>query len=64
MEISIEDVRKTLKKQRSRVEQRGYQPELVLGCFESLEVNHTGFCEGCKSYENVCKSYLLAHRNN
>ncbi len=39
-------------------EQKGYQPELTLGCFRGWNVSNNSKCLGCKLYIPVCKKYL------
>jgi len=54
-------VKHFLEIQRGRDElERGDQPELVYGCFDSLGVERTeDVCEGCRNY-HFCRSYLEA----
>ena len=44
---------------------KGAQPELVLGCFYSLNTERTEeVCEKCRDYEFICRHFLNSFKIN
>jgi hypothetical protein len=62
MRIDRDRIKENLERLASKGEERGMQPELILGCFYDLKEEDDGYCKKCDLYwkcEQALKSFII-----